>query len=46
MACHQAYFAVQVEVMARHAPGVSMDAEAMRRQITHLVLSGCGLASL
>lgn len=46
MACHQAYYAVQVEVMARHAPGVPMDPESMRRQITHLVLSGCGLASV
>lgn len=42
MSTHYAFFAAQVRVMSEASPHVKMDAEEIRREITNLVLAGCG----
>lgn len=44
MSSHYAYFAAQVRVMSAASPTVAVDAEAIRREITDLVLYGCRFA--
>jgi TetR/AcrR family transcriptional regulator len=44
MSSHYAFFAVQVQVMSDASPRVKMDPEEIRREITNLVLAGCGFA--
>lgn len=44
MSSHYAYYAVQVRLMATHFPDSPMDRDTIVRELTALVLAGCGLA--